>query len=155
MTSDKAQRGRDVMTPEQRLKAMRSNRGRTGPERALASSLWRKGFRYLTPDAYRARHGKRFLGQPDLIFTRKRIVIFVDGCFWHGCRKCRKMAEDYPNALWQAKIETNVRRDRRITATLRRTGWSVIRIWEHDLRRKQDLDRTAKRVSSRLRRQAD
>ena len=146
---------RDCMTPAQRKKAMRSNRGRTGPERALASLLWQEGFRYLTAEGYRRRYGRRLLGQPDLIFGRKRVVLFVDGCFWHGCPKCGKMPEDYGNAFWRQKVETNVSRDERITVALRRDGWKVIRVWEHDLRRKPDLERTAHRVSRRLRRKAD
>lgn len=149
MTSRK--QNRDVMTPEQRRKAMRSNRGRTGPERALASALWREGLRYVTAAGYRRRHGKRLLGQPDLIFTRKRVVIFVDGCFWHGCRECRKMDDDYPSEFWQRKIAANVQRDRRVTKQLRRDGWSVIRVPEHDVSTKASLMRTAKRLAKRLR----
>lgn len=143
----------DVMTPQQRYKAMRSNRGRTGPERALASLLWREGFRFLTADGYRSKHGKRFLGQPDLIFTRKRVLIFMDGCFWHGCRRCHDFKKDC-NRFWQEKIQANVERDKRVTATLRRQGWTVIRVWEHDLRRQADLKKAGMRLSRRLRRKA-
>jgi DNA mismatch endonuclease (patch repair protein) len=138
------------MGPEQRQKAMRSNRGRTRPERALAAALWRMGFRYLTADGYRRRYGKRLLGQPDLIFTRRKAVVFVDGCFWHGCRKCRRMAEDYPNEFWQRKISGNVERDRRITRGLRREGWKVIRVPEHAVRGRVLLGKTADRVAERL-----
>ena len=139
----------DTMTPEQRRKAMRSNRGRTRPERAIASALWRKGFRYLTADGYRRRFGRRLLGQPDLIFTRKRVLIFVDGCFWHGCRRCHNIADEC-NAFWRTKIEGNVSRDRRTTRTLRRRGWKVIRVREHDVRTKAGLAKTARRVSNVL-----
>ncbi len=140
----------DIMTREQRKKAMQSNRGRTGPERALASLLWREGLRYLTADGYRTKYGKRMLGQPDLIFTRKKTIVFVDGCFWHGCRRCHDFEKDC-NASWQEKIQTNVERDKRVTATLKSQGWTVIRVWEHDLRRKADLAKTAKSLSRRLR----
>ena len=124
----------DCMQPEQRRKAMQSNRGRTGPERAFAASLWREGFRYLTSDGYRTLHGTRFPGQPDLIFTRMCVVIFVDGCFWHGCSRCHDFAADC-NLAWQRKIEANRKRDHRVTMQLRRAGWRVIRIWEHGLRK--------------------
>ncbi len=143
----------DVMTPQQRRKAMQHNRGRTGPERALASLLWQKGFRYLTADGYREKCGKRFLGQPDLIFTRKRVVVFVDGCFWHGCRRCHDFEADC-DEFWRDKIETNVKRDERVTTQLERQGWAVIRIWEHDVRTKDDLQDTAGRVAEMIRRQA-
>lgn len=140
----------DVMTPEQRRKAMQSNRGRTVPERALASLLWHMGLRYFTADGYRSRIGVRFPGQPDLIFTRIKAVVFVDGCFWHGCRRCHDFRTDC-DVSWQQKIEGNVRRDRTIRARLRRQGWMVIRAWEHDLRRKADLTATATKIGGLLR----
>lgn len=140
----------DVMTPEQRCKAMRSNRGRTGPERAFAALLWRRGFRYLTADGYRKKCGKRFLGQPDLIFTRRKIVLFVDGCFWHGCRQCHDFRRDC-NASWQAKIRGNVLRDRRNVRMLTAQGWRVVRVWEHDIRKKSRLLAAVRRVSRRIR----
>ncbi len=140
---------KDVMTVEQRKKAMRSNRGRTGPERKLASGLWHEGFRFVTAEGYRKRFGNRLPGQPDLIFTKKMAVVFVDGCFWHGCRRCHDFGRDC-SPFWQQKIDTNVKRDRRISLTLRRQGWKVIRVWEHDLRKASRLDATVKRVSSAL-----
>lgn len=129
----------DIMTPTQRRRAMASNRGRTRPERALASALWRQGFRYFTAAGYGARFG-RFPGNPDLIFTRKKIVVFVDGCFWHGCRTCKK-ADGLTDAYWIAKIDGNRKRDRRVTAELEREGWKVIRVPEHDVRSKAALAR--------------
>ena len=117
---------------------MQANRGRTGPELKLASLLWHAGHRFLTADGYRRRWGVRFIGQPDLIFTRKKVVIFVDGCFWHGCRRCHDFENDC-NRFWQDKIRRNVDRDKQITLTLRRQGWKVVRVREHDLRRKDDL----------------
>jgi len=140
----------DVMTPEQRYKAMLSNRGRTCPERALASELWRQGFRYFTADGYRAKFGKRLLGQPDLIFTRKKVLVFLDGCFWHGCVRCHDFEADC-NEFWQKKIRANAERDKRTTSTLRRQGWTVIRVWEHSVRKHDGLARTAKRLAKRLR----
>lgn len=115
--------------------------------------LWRQGFRYLTADGYRAKYGARLVGQPDLIFTRKRVVVFVDGCFWHGCRRCHDFDADC-DERWRRKIETNVERDKRSTSRLRRQGWTVIRVWEHDLRKKQDLAATARRVAERIERHA-
>lgn len=69
------------LTPEQRHRAMAHARGRTRLERALAVELWRRGLRYLTTDGHKARYRVRLAGQPDLIFPRKRVVVFVDGCF--------------------------------------------------------------------------
>ena len=125
----------DVMTPTQRYKAMSHNRGRTRPEKALASGLWRKGVRYYTHNGYKAVTGKRLPGEPDIIFPRKRIALFVDGCFWHGCSECRKHA-DLKGRFWVEKIATNKLRDQRVTADLKEMGWVVHRIPEHDVRSK-------------------
>ena len=92
------------------------------------------------------------LGQPDLIFTRKKAAVFVDGCFWHGCTKCHDYADDC-NEFWQKKIKTNVARDRRVTRELRKAGWVVIRVWEHDLRTMVGLAKTAEKVAMRLRKE--
>ncbi|HUS37773.1 MAG TPA: very short patch repair endonuclease [Verrucomicrobiae bacterium] len=72
-------------------------------------------------------------GRPDFIFAKERLAIFVDGCFWHGCAKhCRMPASN--KKYWDAKIERNVRRDRATSILLRKKGWRVLRIWEHDLK---------------------
>jgi DNA mismatch endonuclease, patch repair protein len=139
----------DVMKPEQRHKAMASNRGRTGPERALATALWRRGFRYLTSEGYRKRYGHKLVGQPDLIFPRKKVLIFVDGCFWHGCPECGRVPQDM-SADWLGKIAGNRERDRRVTATHEQSGWKVIRLPEHAVRTKKALEETAGELSNVL-----
>lgn len=122
----------DVMKPSQRHRAMVNNRGRTGPERALASGLWHRGIRYFTHEGYKAVKGQELRGNPDLILPRKRIAIFVDGCFWHGCPKCGKHT-GLRGDFWVNKIKTNRQRDHRVTRELTEAGWQVIRIPEHDL----------------------
>jgi DNA mismatch endonuclease (patch repair protein) len=72
-------------------------------------------------------------GQPDFLFRRQRLALFVDGCFWHGCRwHCRMPHTN--RRYWQAKISRNAARDRATNRQLRRAGWRVLRIWEHSLR---------------------
>jgi DNA mismatch endonuclease (patch repair protein) len=78
------------------------------------------------------RHSTLF-GRPDFVFPVKRVALFVDGCFWHGCtvhRKTPVQNADY----WKAKLIRNKQRDRSVSARLRRNGWKVIRVWEHSLR---------------------
>ena len=135
----------DVMTRTQRYRAMAHNRGRTGPEKALASGLWRRGLRYFTPEGYKSITGQRLSGDPDLVFPRKRIVIFVDGCFWHGCPKCRKHS-GLSGQFWVNKISTNRDRDLRVTRGLTDAGWTVVRIPEHDVRTKAALAETIDRL---------
>ena len=137
----------DIMTPNQRHKAMAHNRGRTGPERALASGLWHRGIRYFTGEGYKAVRGMKLHGNPDLVLPRKRMVIFVDGCFWHGCPQCRRH-EGLKGEFWVHKIAGNKARDRRVVAELEGQGWTVIRIPEHDVNTKSALSETVDRLVS-------
>ena len=71
-------------------------------------------------------------GRPDFVFPKSKLVVFVDGCFWHGCPKCGH----YPRknrAFWKAKILSNRRRDRKVVQLLTNDGFNVIRFWEHEL----------------------
>lgn len=71
-------------------------------------------------------------GRPDFAFPSKRVAVFVDGCFWHGCPKHFKAPVSRAE-FWREKIESNRRRDRAVSRMLRSSGWAVVRIWEHDL----------------------
>lgn len=73
-------------------------------------------------------------GKPDFVFDRERVAVFVDGCFWHGCKTCRNIPATN-RKFWTDKIEGNKRRDKAVTRSLRRNGWIVIRFWEHQVRR--------------------
>lgn len=78
------------------------------------------------------RRKQEVLGKPDFVFWKVRLAIFVDGCFWHGCTKCKlvpKSNVDY----WRKKIRNNRRRDRAVTKELESKGWHVVRFWEHSL----------------------
>ena len=140
---------RDVMTPSQRKKAMSHNRGRTGPERALASALWRRGLRYLTDGGYRKLAGHSLPGHPDLIFAGQRVIVFVDGCFWHGCAECARVPDDM-SEWWKQKIRTNQERDVRVSRELAQRGWHVIRVPEHSVRRRDRLAETVVELEAML-----
>lgn len=86
-------------------------------------------------------------GKPDFAWPREKVAVFVDGCFWHGCPRCY-VAPKNNASFWREKIETNRKRDRRVAARLRRTGWSVLRIWECAV----PSPRSLRRVSRALRR---
>lgn len=139
----------DVMTPSQRKKAMVHNRGRTGPERALASALWHRGLRYLTDRGYRSLVGDSLPGRPDLIFSTRRVAVFVDGCFWHGCPQCAKVPEDM-SEFWLRKIRGNQTRDVRVSHELTQLGWQVVRVPEHSVRRRDRLSETAQALAELL-----
>ena len=131
----------DVMTPNQRYKAMVHNRGRTRPERLLASALWHIGLRYFTHKGYKAISGINILGSPDLVFSKRKILVFVDGCFWHGCAECKKMPNQM-SQFWLDKIANNRKRDQQVTSELISQGWTVLRIPEHAIRNRPALEQT-------------
>ena len=72
-------------------------------------------------------------GKPDFVFSRAKIAVFIDGCFWHGCPNHCRMPSSNVN-YWNAKIGKNRIRDKKITKVLRMKGWQVIRIWEHEIK---------------------
>ena len=84
-------------------------------------------------------HDRGIMGNPDVIFPACRVVVFLDGCFWHDCRLCRRKMPRHNKIYWQTKISYNINRARRVNASLKRSGFHVIRIWEHELKRKSFL----------------
>jgi DNA mismatch endonuclease, patch repair protein len=94
------------------------------------------------------RRQANIFGKPDFVFMRPRIAVFIDGCFWHGCPKHSSQPTSN-HAFWKNKIKKNKDRDRLVTRTLKRSGWRVIRIWQHDLVRKRE-EYCAKRIIQAL-----
>lgn len=120
---------RDKFTPTERSAIMAQVRSRnTTPERVVRSTLHRLGYRYRL-------HNSRLPGKPDLTFPSRRIALFVHGCFWHRHPNCKRAAtpsarQDY----WLKKFERNVLRDNRNRSELERMGWTVLIVWECQLR---------------------
>lgn len=79
------------------------------------------------------RRNQPLFGKPDFVFRKARIAVFIDGCFWHACPKhCRMPASN--RDYWERKIGRNAERDRKVTRELRQQGWTVVRIWEHEIK---------------------
>ncbi|WP_147795629.1 very short patch repair endonuclease [Cellulomonas sp. Y8] len=98
----------------------------TAPEMAIRRELHRRGRRFFVQRAVLP--GRR---RPDLVFPRLRVVVFVDGCFWHSCPQHASTPKT--NAEWWAqKLARNVARDRQTDADLHHAGWRVVRVWEHE-----------------------
>lgn len=124
----KAPRKAPVPITEGRSRNMSANR-RTGtkPELALRSALHGRGHRFrkdLRVDV----PGLRV--RPDIVFTRLRLAVFVDGCFWHACPEHGR-PPTHNEWYWSPKLQRNVARDAEVTELLGAAGWRVIRIWEH------------------------
>lgn len=113
-----------------RRRNMQANRRRdTGPERALRSALHRAGYRYRCDMRIDLPSGHRV--RPDIVFTRRRVAVFVDGCFWHCC-PVHGSQPRVNQHYWSPKLLGNAARDARNTTELRGAGWEVVRIWEHE-----------------------
>ena len=113
---------RDVNVTRQMKRMPRRD---TGPELALRRELHRRGLRFRT-------HDPGVAGRPDIVFTRARLAVFVDGCFWHRCPEHGTQPKNN-GAWWAAKLDGNVARDRRQEQQLVDEGWTVVRIWEHEV----------------------
>jgi DNA mismatch endonuclease, patch repair protein len=132
----------DRLTPERRSRLMAAVRSKnTQPEIML-----RRALRLTGATGYRL-HVKGLPGKPDIVFSRWRVAVFVDGAFWHGYPGRFKPEKATP--YWKAKIEGNRVRDRKADSALEAAGWTVIRIWDFEI--KKDLDAALSRTLSALR----
>ena len=104
-------------------------RGNRSTELVFAALLRNMGIRGWTL------HQKSVIGTPDFYFARLRTAVFIDGCFWHGCKRCFK-APRQNASFWAAKISKNRMRDRKVNRRLRSEGIRVLRIWEHELEKR-------------------
>jgi len=102
----------------------------TGPEIKIRKMLFARDIR-----GYRIHFN--IPGKPDLVFTKKKIAIFIDGCFWHKCPVCFQEPETRKE-FWMKKIQSNVDRDKKVNAQLTDEGWTILRFWEHDVRKNPD-----------------
>lgn len=122
-------------TPEITHKIMSSIKSKdTEPELLLRKALWKSGLRYRT-------NLKGLPGKPDIVFTKAHFVVFCDGDFWHGHNwairglpSLEAELEGY-SEFWKAKILRNIERDKENTRKLEEAGWTVIHIWESDIRK--------------------
>ena len=126
---------------------MRGNRRRdTRPELVLRAALHRLGLRYRVD--LKIGHG-RSAPRPDVAFTRARVAVFLDGCFWHGCPEHGVQPRTNPH-YWSAKVARNQERDQQNQLTLEQGGWLVVRIWEHE-----DVAQAAQRIQRLVRARSD
>jgi len=118
----------DDISKEKRSEIMRSvkSHGNLSTELRLISI-----FKTFKIKGWRRKY--RLIGNPDFTFPKDRIVVFADGCFWHG-HDCRKKKPKTNSEYWQKKIKQNMERDERITKALQEMGWKVIRLWECEIK---------------------
>ena len=130
----------DNLTPEQRIKCMSRVKNKdTDIECLVRSGLHKRGFRFR-------KHVKDLPGTPDIVFNKTKVVVFIDGDFWHGYRF--PAWENKVSDFWKEKIRKNRERDRKNFQKLRNMGWKIIRLWKHQI--KNDPERSIDMISEIL-----
>jgi DNA mismatch endonuclease (patch repair protein) len=127
----------DIFTKTKRSEVMSRIRGRGNRTTELAMM---KLFRRHGITGWR--RNQPVFGKPDFIFHKKRVALFVDGCFWHDCPSHGHRPKSN-REFWRRKLDKNRKRDRRVSMELKRSGWKVVRFWEHQL---ADASRIVKKV---------
>lgn len=132
----------DILSKEERSRRMSivRSKGNRSTEWIFRLALIRRGI-----SGWKM-HTRTIPGIPDFYFPEQNLAIFIDGCFWHGCPRCRRPLPQTNTTYWVNKLNSNVARARRISRELRRTGITVIRIWEHELRPRHSLDELLNRL---------
>lgn len=133
----------DVFNKEKRSQIMRAIKSRNtrSTERTLLSLLKENGV-----TGWRRNYDVK--GHPDFVFLKQRVAIFVDGCFWHG-HDCRNTRPSDNADYWQKKREKNIRHDKEVTKYFEERGWTVLRIWECELKKK-NREKTFNRILSAI-----
>lgn len=130
----------DIFTKEKRSEVMKRIRSKnTSIEVAVFRELRKRGI------YFQKHYKKKGLGSMDIALPRKKKAVFLDGDFWHGYR-FSAVRERLPESYWLPKIENNIKRDRRIRGNLRKMGWQVLRVWEHDIKKKKNFPRTMEKI---------
>lgn len=119
----------DTHTSSQRSYNMsKIKRVNTEPEKIFTKMVYESGLRGYRKDY-------KIFGRPDLFFLKSKVAVFVDGCFWHKCKKCYKKPKSN-SEYWTKKINNNIARDKIVNRTLFEKGIVVVRIWEHEIQAK-------------------
>ena len=137
----------DKLTSSQRSHCMSRIRGKnTKPEILVRKGLHARGFRFRL-------HNKKLPGSPDIVLPKYGVAIMVNGCFWHGHKGCRYATKPKSNVeFWETKIARNKHRDEVTAAHLEALGWTVITIWECELRTSSQLDDRLNTLAEEIRR---
>ena len=118
----------DTVSKQERSEIMSKIRSK---ETKLEKSVWKilseNGIKYR-------KYRSKCFGKPDAVITSQKIVIFIDSCFWHGCKKhCRMPATN--KKYWISKIKRNKERDKEVNEHYKKTSWKIVRIWEHEIKK--------------------
>jgi len=131
----------DTVSKQKRSEIMSHVKSKNSKIEALfRKELWKVGLRYR-------KNSSKHFGKPDIVLPKYKTAIFIDSCFWHGCKKhCR-----IPTArkkYWTEKITRNIARDKEVSKYYKKQGWKIFRIWEHNLQKK--TEKIISRIKNRV-----
>ncbi len=120
----------DIVSKKKRSEIMSRIKSKDSKIEVLfRKELWKQGFRYR-------KNSVKYFGKPDIILLKYKTVIFIDSCFWHGCKRhCRIPA--VRKKYWSEKISRNKERDKEVSKHYKKNGWRVFRVWEHNIKNKK------------------
>lgn len=131
----------DIFSSKKRSEIMSKIKGQDSKiELELRKNIWAQGLRYR-------KNSGSFFGKPDIVFKKYKTAIFIDSCFWHGCKKhCRLPKTN--KKFWKQKIDKNKKRDKDVNKHYKKSGWKIIRVWEHSIRK--DITNVANKIKTGL-----
>ena len=118
----------DIVSKKKRSEIMSRIKSKDSKiEVSFRKELWKQGFRY-------SKNSSKYFGKPDVVLLKHKTVIFIDSCFWHGCKKhCR--IPSVRKKYWIEKISRNKERDREVSKHYKKQKWKIFRVWEHDIKK--------------------
>lgn len=123
----------DIFSKMKRSEIMSKVRNKDSKiEIEFRKKLWKLGFRYR-------KNSTKYFGKPDIVLPKYKTVIFIDSCFWHGCKKHGSMPQTRKK-FWEAKIERNKQRDKEVSKYYKKSDWKIFRIWEHALKKQPEKE---------------
>jgi len=132
----------DIFSKKKRSEIMSKIRSKDSKiEVEFRKKLWQAGFRYR-------KNATKYFGKPDLVLPKYKAVIFIDSCFWHGCKRHGSMPQTRKK-FWEEKIARNKQRDKEVNRHYKKVNWKIFRIWEHEIERGAPMiiNKLEKRIS--------
>ncbi len=131
----------DTVSKKKRSEIMSAVKSKdTKMEIAFRKLIWREGFRY-------SKNSSKYFGKPDIVLKKYKTAIFLDSCFWHGCKKHCRIPETRKK-YWTEKIKRNKERDTEVIHHYRKIGWKLFRFWEHEI--SKNIDKIISKISKIL-----
>lgn len=133
----------DTVSKQKRSKIMSRIKDKNSKiEIEFRKALWKEGFRY-------SKNSLKYFGKPDLVLKKYKTVIFIDSCFWHGCKKHCRIPSTNKN-YWTQKVANNMTRDKKVLKYYKKQSWKIFRVWEHQISREYKLKKIINHIKKKI-----